>query len=60
MCPSPGTATANYSSVLLKISAAAFQRLSKEVPDLATPFLLAMGKTLTARIRAGNPSPVAA
>jgi hypothetical protein len=45
---------------LLKISAAAFQRLSKEVPDLATPFLLAMGKTLTARIRAGNPSPVAA
>ena len=31
-----------------------FQRLAAEAPDLATPFLLAMGKTLTQRIRADN------
>jgi hypothetical protein len=53
--PRTANVIANRSSVLLKISATAFQRLSKESPDLATPFLLAIGKTLTARIRAGNP-----
>ena len=40
--------------VVLKISAAAFDGLAKEAPELATPFLLAIGKTLSARIRAGN------
>jgi hypothetical protein len=39
---------------LLKISAASFDHLSREAPDLATPFLRALGKTLTARIRASN------
>jgi len=55
--PRTANIIASRSSVLLKISAAAFQRLSKESPDLATPFLLAIGKTLTARIRAGNRPP---
>jgi CRP-like cAMP-binding protein len=45
---------ANEDSTLLKISAGDFQRLANEAPDLATPFLLAMGKTLTQRIRADN------
>jgi hypothetical protein len=45
---------ANNSCILLKISAAAFQKLSKEAPELATPFLLAVGRTLTGRIRADN------
>jgi hypothetical protein len=51
---------ANRSSVLIKISAAALQRLSHEAPELATPFLLAIGRTLTARIRAGNLLPAQA
>ena len=41
-------------SVLVKVSVAAFDKVAKEAPDLATPFLLAIGKTLTARIRADN------
>jgi hypothetical protein len=45
---------ANTDSVLLKISAKKFQKLIGEAPDLAAPFLFAMGKTLTARIRADN------
>jgi hypothetical protein len=45
---------ANRSCLLLKLSADAFQQLSREAPDLAMPFLRAIGKTLTARIRAGN------
>jgi hypothetical protein len=45
---------ANLESTLLKISAAGFHKLSVEAPELATPFLLAMGKTLTQRIRADN------
>ena len=44
----------NKDSVLLKISAPAFLRLVAEAPDLATPFLLAVGKTLAARTRADN------
>lgn len=45
---------ANQDCVLLKISAGSFQRLVSEAPDLAAPFLFAIGKTLTARIRADN------
>lgn len=45
---------ANEDSTLLKVTAGAFQRLAVEAPDLAAPFLLAMGKTLTQRIRADN------
>ena len=58
--PRTANVTANRGSILLKISAAAFQHLSKEAPELATPFLLAIGKTLTARIRAGKEPPATA
>ena len=52
--PRSADVVANSESVLLKISASAFQRLAQEHPDLATPFLLGIGKTLTSRIRADN------
>ena len=45
---------ANENSILLRLGAGAFQRLVSEAPDLAAPFLFAVGKTLTARIRADN------
>jgi hypothetical protein len=45
---------ANVDTTLLKISAGAFQKLAADAPDLAAPFLLAMGRTLTQRIRADN------
>lgn len=52
--PRSADVIADSSSVLLRISVSAFAQLAKEAPDLATPFLMAIGKTLTARIRAGN------
>jgi len=52
--PRSADVVANSRSVLLKISSAAFASMAKAAPDLATPFLLAIGRTLTARIRAGN------
>ena len=52
--PRSADVVANNDGLLLKISAEAFDRLLKEAPDLAAPFLFAMGKTLTARIRADN------
>jgi CRP-like cAMP-binding protein len=52
--PRSADVIADSSSVLLKISAAAFAQLARQAPDLATPFLMSIGKTLTARIRAGN------
>ena len=45
---------ANKETVLIKISSDSFTQLVKEVPQLAAPFLLAMGKSLAARIRADN------
>jgi hypothetical protein len=45
---------ANNDSLLLKISAKKFEKVITQAPDLAAPFLFAMGKTLTARIRADN------
>jgi CRP-like cAMP-binding protein len=52
--PRSADVLANQQSLLLKISAASFDKLVKEAPDLAAPFLFAMGKTLSARIRSGN------
>lgn len=52
--PRSADVVANVDSLLLRVSAKAFDRLCKEAPELATPFLLAVGKTLTARIRADN------
>ena len=52
--PRSADVIANTDSVLLKISAKKFQKLISDAPDLAAPFLVAMGKTRTARIRADN------
>jgi len=52
--PRSADVVANHDSVLVKITSSAFDRLAKEAPDLATPLLRAIGKTLTARIRADN------
>jgi hypothetical protein len=52
--PRSADVVANTDSVLLKISAKKFERLLSQAPELAAPFLFAMGKTLTARIRADN------
>ena len=45
---------ANVDSTLLKLSPASFERLTREMPALATPFLQATARTLAARIRADN------
>jgi Cyclic nucleotide-binding domain len=52
--PRSADVVANTDAVLLKISAEAFDKLAKEAPDVATPFLVAIGRTLSARIRADN------
>ncbi len=52
--PRSADVVANSDSLLVKISSQAFDRLAKEAPDLATPFLRAIGRTLSARIRADN------
>lgn len=52
--PRSADVVANKDSLLLKISAEDFDKLAREAPEIATPFLLAVGRTLTARIRADN------
>jgi CRP/FNR family cyclic AMP-dependent transcriptional regulator len=52
--PRSADVVANTDSVLVKITADSFEEFAKESPETATPFLLAIGKTLTARIRADN------
>jgi hypothetical protein len=52
--PRSADVVANQDSLLLKISSAAFDKLQSGAPELAAPFLLAICKTLTARIRADN------
>jgi hypothetical protein len=52
--PRSADVVANADSVVLKVSSSAFDRLCKEAPEIATPFLVAVGKTLTSRIRADN------
>jgi hypothetical protein len=52
--PRSADVVANQDSVLLKISAGAFQKLIGEASDLAAPFLFAISRTLIARIRADN------
>lgn len=52
--PRSADVVANVDSVVVKLSASAFERISREAPQLATPLLRAMGRTLTARIRADN------
>jgi CRP/FNR family cyclic AMP-dependent transcriptional regulator len=52
--PRSADVVANSDSTLLKISASAFEELSKKAPELATPFLRNIGRTMSARIRADN------
>jgi CRP/FNR family transcriptional regulator, cyclic AMP receptor protein len=52
--PRSADIVANEHSTLLKISVDNFKLLTKDAPDLATPFLSAVCKTLVARIRADN------
>jgi len=52
--PRSADVVANKDSTLVKIAASAFEKLNREAPELAAPFLLAVGKTLAARIRADN------
>ena len=51
-CPRSADMIANSDSVLLKISSSALKRLFQEAPALAAPFLMALSRTLTARMRA--------
>ena len=52
--PRSADVIANSPSTLLCFTAAAFERIIRTAPEIAAPFLLAMGKTLTSRIRADN------
>ena len=52
--PRSADVIANADSTVLRISATAFDRLTREAPALATPFLQATARTLAARIRADN------
>jgi CRP-like cAMP-binding protein len=52
--PRSADVVANIDSTLLKMSTASFDRLVREAPALATPFLQATARTLAARIRADN------
>ena len=50
-CPRSADMIANQETVLLKISSAALKRLFQEAPALAAPFLMALSRTLTSRMR---------
>ena len=52
--PRSADVVSNKMSVLLKISAEAFDRLRREAPELSAPILFSISKTLAARIRADN------
>ncbi len=52
--PRSADVVANADSTLLKITSASFERLTREAPALATPFLQATARTLSARIRENN------
>lgn len=52
--PRSADVMANHDSMLFKMSVGNFERLMRESPALATPFLQASARTLAARIRADN------
>lgn len=52
--PRSADVVSNKDSVLLKITAEAFDRLRREAPELSVPILFSISKTLAARIRADN------
>jgi len=52
--PRSADVIANEDSVLLKITKATFEALTKKMPEVATPFLMALGCSMAGRIRADN------
>jgi CRP-like cAMP-binding protein len=52
--PRSADVVANTDSILLKISSEAFDKLRREAPEISTPILFSISKTLAARIRADN------
>ena len=52
--PRSADVVANHDTTLVCISTANFLHVTEYAPDLAAPFLMAMGKTMTARIRMDN------
>jgi CRP-like cAMP-binding protein len=52
--PRSADVVANVDSAVLRLSTMAFERLTREMPSLTTPFLQATARTLSARIRADN------
>lgn len=52
--PRSADVVANRDSILLKISTEAFDKLRREAPELSSPILFSISKTLAARIRADN------
>jgi hypothetical protein len=52
--PRSADVLANKDSLLLKVSGEAFDKLRSEAPELATPMLHAISRTLAGRIRADN------
>jgi len=52
--PRSADVVANVDCTLLRLTTSAFERLTREMPSLATPFLRATARTLSARIRADN------
>lgn len=52
--PRSADVVANVDGTVLRLSSVAFERLAKEAPSLATPFLQATSRTLASRIRADN------
>jgi CRP-like cAMP-binding protein len=52
--PRSADVVANVDSTVLRFSTKAFERLTREMPSLTTPFLQATARTLSSRIRADN------
>ena len=52
--PRSADVIANVDSSVLRLSTGSFERLTRDTPSLATPFLKATSRTLAARIRADN------
>jgi CRP-like cAMP-binding protein len=52
--PRSADVVANVDCHILRFSSIAFERLTREMPSLTTPFLQATSRTLSARIRADN------
>lgn len=52
--PRSADVVANLDSTVVRVSATGFDALAKEAPEIATPFLRAIGRTLSARIRTDN------